>query len=214
MLVTGERAMEEVLSGYVLGFEEIDRTQSSVVGGKGAHLGELSRIDGICVPPGFCVTTNAYDMIMQRVPSMNELLDRVSRLDPGDREAIREISAALRSALEAIIIPDDLIAAIAPALDRLGAHGAYAVRSSATVEDSPTASFAGQQDTYLNVIGLEAILQHVGRCWASLFTERAVTYRRRNHPDGRRCSADGLSAGGRNSLHRRSRHGQPKDLVR
>jgi rifampicin phosphotransferase len=174
------------LSAYVLGIEESDGTQVSLVGGKGAHLGELSRIEGVCVPPGFCVTTKAYDTIAKNARSMNNLLDRVSRLSPGDRDAIRDLSAELRSTLEAIVIPDDLVAAIARALDRLGAHRAYAVRSSATAEDLPTASFAGQQDTYLNVVGLEAILQHVSRCWASLFTERAVTYRLRNCMDDRK----------------------------
>ena len=115
---------------------------------------------------------------------MNERLDGLSRLRPGDRDAIRERSAELRRALEAVVIPDDLILAIARALDQFGAQRAYAVRSSATAEDLPTASFAGQQDTYLNV-GLDAILQHVIRCWASLFSERAVTYRLRNHVDDR-----------------------------
>src|SRR5262249_60251230 len=76
-------------------------------------------------------------------------------------------------------------AAISRALTRLGERAAYAVRSSATAEDLPTASFAGQQDTYLNVVGPAAILQHVSRCWASLFTERAVTYRQRNGIDPR-----------------------------
>ncbi|HZO30228.1 MAG TPA: rifamycin-inactivating phosphotransferase, partial [Chloroflexota bacterium] len=88
--------------------------------------------------------------------------------------------------IEGIAIPDDLAAAITRPLARLGEHAAYAVRSSATAEDLPTASFAGQQDTYLNVVGPRAIVQHVSRCWASLFTERAVTYRLRNGLDHRK----------------------------
>ena len=88
--------------------------------------------------------------------------------------------------IEEIPLPDDLVAAVGAALARLGEHAAYAVRSSATAEDLPTASFAGQQDSYLNVVGATAILEHVRRCWASLFTERAVTYRRRNGFDHRR----------------------------
>ena len=165
---------------YVLGFQEIDQTQVAVVGGKGAHLGELSRIEGLRVPAGFCVTTAAFQRIMAEAPSIDDRLDRLSRLKPDDREAIRALSAEIRRTLEGIAIPDDLAAAITRPLARLGEEAAYAVRSSATAEDLPTASFAGQQDTYLNVVGPAAILQHVSRCWASLFTERAVTYRLRN----------------------------------
>ena len=174
------------MGSYVLGFQEIDQTQVAVVGGKGAHLGELSRIEGIRVPAGFCVTTDAFRRIMADAPSIDERLDRLSRLNPDDREAIRALSAEIRRTLEGIAIPDDLAAAITRALARLGEQAAYAVRSSATAEDLPTASFAGQQDTYLNVVGPAAILQHISRCWASLFTERAVTYRLRNGFDHRK----------------------------
>src|SRR6059058_155420 len=170
---------------FVLGFQEVDQSQVAVVGGKGAHLGELSRIDGLHVPAGFCVTTAAFQRIMAEGPSIDDRLDRLSRLKPDDREAIRALSAEIRRSLEEIAIPDDLAAAITRALARLGEQVAYAVRSSATTEDLPTASFAGQQDTYLNVVGPAAILQHVSRCWASLFTERAVTYRLRNGLDHR-----------------------------
>ena len=178
--------MTAVTTDYVLGFEEIDQTQVAVVGGKGAQLGELSRIDGVRVPAGFCVTTDAFGRIMAEAPSIDDRLDRLSRLNPDDRESIRTLSAEIRRTLEGIVIPDDVAAAITRALARLGEHAAYAVRSSATAEDLPTASFAGQQDTYLNVVGPAAILQHVSRCWASLFTERAVTYRLRNGFDHRK----------------------------
>ena len=174
---------------YVLGFQEIDRTQVAAVGGKGAHLGELSRIEGIRVPAGFCVTTDVFQRIMAEAPSIDDRLDRLSRLKPDDREAIRALSALsaeIRRTIEGIAIPDDLTAAVTRALARLGEQAAYAVRSSATAEDLPTASFAGQQDTYLNVVGPAAVLQHVSRCWASLFTERAVTYRLRNGFDHRK----------------------------
>jgi len=171
---------------YVLAFHEIDQTQVAVVGGKGAPLGELSRIEGIRVPPGFCVTTDAFRRIMAEAPSIDGRLDRLSRLKPDDREAIRSLSAEIRRTVEAVAIPDDIAAAITQPLARLGEQHAYAVRSSATTEDLPTASFAGQQDTYLNVVGPAAILHHVRRCWASLFTERAVTYRLRNGFDHRR----------------------------
>ena len=173
------------MGSYVLDFQEIDQTQVAVVGGKGAHLGELSRIEGIRVPAGFCVTTDAFRRIMADAPSIDERLDRLSRLSPDDREAIRTLSAEIRRTLEGIAIPDDLAAAITRSVARLGEQAAYAVRSSATAEDLPTASFAGQQDTYLNVVGSAAILEHISRCWASLFTERAVTYRLRNGFDHR-----------------------------
>src|SRR5215831_14827194 len=117
------------MGSYVLGFQEIDQTQVAVVGGKGAHLGELSRIEGIRVPAGFCVTTHAFQRIMADAPSIDDPIDRLSRLKP---------------------------------------------------EDLPTASCAGQQDTYLHVVVPAAILQHVSRWWASVFTERAVIYRLRN----------------------------------
>ncbi|MDX2816247.1 phosphoenolpyruvate synthase [Streptomyces sp. PA03-5A] len=172
---------------YVIDLPEVDETQVTVVGGKGAHLGGLSRIEGIRVPAGFCVTTDAFRRIMAQAqaPSIGERLDELSRLDQDDREAIRRLSAQIRRTIEGIVIPGDLAAAITRPLTRLGEQAAYAVRSSATAEDLPTASFAGQQDTYLNVVGPTAILRHVSRCWASLFTERAVTYRLRNGIDHR-----------------------------
>ena len=170
----------------VLGLHEVDETQVAVVGGKGAHLGELSRIDGIRVPAGFCVTTDAFRRIMAEAPSIDDRLDRLSRLSPDDRESIRTVSAQLRRTSDGIALPGALAAASTRALAQLGEQAAYAVRSSATAEDLPTASFAGQQDTYLNVVGPAAILQHVSRCWASLFTERAVTYRLRNGFDHRK----------------------------
>ncbi|RAN94713.1 Pyruvate, water dikinase [Micromonospora saelicesensis] len=170
----------------LLDLREVDETQVSVVGGKAAHLGALSRIDGIRVPAGFCVTTAAFRRIMAQTPSIDDRLDQLSRLSPDDREAIRTLSAEIRRSVEETLVPGDLAAAITGALARFGEQAAYAVRSSATAEDTPTASFAGQQDTYLNVVGPEAILRHVSRCWASLFTERAVIYRLRNGIDHRR----------------------------
>jgi pyruvate,water dikinase len=171
---------------YVVGLDEIEQSQVAEVGGKGANLGELSRIDGVRVPPGFCVTADAFREIVAAAPSLDGVLERLRGLRPDDREAIGAISAEARGVIEEIPLPDDLVAAVGAALARLGEHAAYAVRSSATAEDLPTASFAGQQDSYLNVMGVAAILEHVRRCWASLFTERAVTYRRRNGFDHRR----------------------------
>ncbi|MFF8293292.1 rifamycin-inactivating phosphotransferase [Streptomyces sp. NPDC016309] len=165
---------------YVWDLREADERHVDVVGGKGAQLGALSRIDGVPVPEGFCVTTDAFRRIMAEVPSIDERLDRLAGLDADDREGIRTLSAEIRGSIEGTAVPDEVAAAITGALSGFGEQAAYAVRSSATAEDLPTASFAGQQDTYLNVMGPAAVLEHVSRCWASLFTERAVTYRRRN----------------------------------
>lgn len=170
---------------YVLDLQEAGEVQAAIVGGKGAHLGGLLRIEGVHVPSGFCVTTYAFRRIVAEAPSIDDRLDQLSRVNPDDREAIRNLSSQIRQTIEGIVIPDDLSTAIARALAPRGEQTAYAVRSSATAEDLPTASFAGQQDTYLNVVGPTAILQHVSRCWASLFTERAVTYRQRNGVDHR-----------------------------
>jgi len=177
--------MHVMSTTYVLDFQAIDRTHGAVVGGKGANLGELSRIEGIRVPPGFCVTTDAFRRVLAGAPSIDESLERLSRLKPDDHEAIRASSAGIRATIEGTAMPDDIANAITNALARLGEH-AYAVRSSATAEDLPTASFAGQQDTYLNISGRLGVLAAVSRCWASLFTERAVTYRMRNGIDHRK----------------------------
>ncbi|WP_343306650.1 phosphoenolpyruvate synthase [Chitinophaga niabensis] len=162
------------MNTYVLSFQEIDRSKLMVAGGKGANLGELSGISGIQVPDGFCVTTEAYKKITGQ---LNSLLDELTPLKAEEREKIRGISARIRIAIEGIPIPQDIAEEITSYLSE---KDAYAVRSSATAEDLPAASFAGQQDTYLNVIGKAAILQHISKCWASLFTERAVTYRIQN----------------------------------
>ena len=173
------------MGSYVLGFQDIDRTKLMLVGGKGANLGELSRIEGIRVPDGFCITTEAFKRIIGQTSSINELLGRLSLLQVEDRDRIVELSGELRRVIEGAAIPEDISEEITRHLSTLGENDAYAVRSSATAEDLPAASFAGQQDTYLNIIGREAILKHVSKCWASLFTERAVTYRLQNGFDHR-----------------------------
>src|SRR5438309_6850687 len=116
---------------------------------------------------------------------MNELLDQLSLLKVEDQDKISELSGEIRTIIEGIAIPEEISEEITRRLFELGEKNAYAVRSSATAEDLPTASFAGQQDTYLNIIGEEAILKHISKCWASLFTERAVTYRLQNGFDQR-----------------------------
>jgi phosphoenolpyruvate synthase/pyruvate phosphate dikinase len=166
-----------MIERYVLDLREVGEAQVALVGGKGAHLGELSRVEGVSVPAGFCLTTAAFRRVVA-----GAIEDQISRVDPDDREAVRALSADIRQAIEGIAMPGDLTAAVTEALVP---GAAYAVRSSATAEDTPTASFAGQQDTYLNVRGPAAIVEHIGRCWASLFTERAVIYRLRNGFDHR-----------------------------
>jgi len=174
------------VGSYVLDLLEIDQTQVAVVGGKAARLGELSRIEGIRVPAGVCVTTDAFRRVVEGAPWLDDQLSLLARLNPDDREAIHTRSAEIRRTLERIEIPDDVAAAINRSLARLGGR-AFAVRSSATAEDLPGASFAGQHDSYLNVVGRAAVLRYVSRCWASLFTERAATYRLRYGVDHRRA---------------------------
>mgnify|MGYP000855213574 FL=1 len=174
------------MSSYILAFQDIDRTKRMVVGGKGANLGELSRIEGIHVPDGFCISAEAFKRIIGETSLINELLDQLSLLKVEDRDKIGELSGEIRRVIEGMAIPEDIREEIARHLSRLGEKNAYAVRSSATAEDLPTVSFAGQQDTYLNIIGKEAILKHISKCWASLFTERAVIYRLQNNFDHRK----------------------------
>src|SRR5579864_2888727 len=168
------------MSSFVFGFQDIDKTKLMVVGGKGANLGELSKIEGIRVPDGFCITTEAFKRIIGETSSMNGLLDQLSLLKVEDRDKISELSGEIRSVIEGIAIPQDMHEEITRFLSMFGEKNAYAVRSSATAEDLPTASFAGQQDTYLNIVGKQAILKYISKCWASLFTDRAVIYRMQN----------------------------------
>lgn len=168
------------MSSFVLDFQEIENTQLSLVGGKGLNLGELTNIQGIQVPEGFCVTTVGYEKAIEQNEELQALLQQLTKLKMEERAQIGEMSKKIREVIMAVEIPSDVVEAVTHYLSRFGNEHAYAVRSSATAEDLPYASFAGQQDTYLNIIGEEAILQHVRKCWGSLFTERAVTYRMQN----------------------------------
>ncbi|MGG0414342.1 phosphoenolpyruvate synthase [Peribacillus simplex] len=170
---------------FVLEFREIDKTQLLLAGGKGSNLGELSKIHEIQVPEGFCVTTEAYQKALEQNEDVYALLDQLTLLKVEDRDQIGEISRKIRKIIMEVEIPSDVVKAVAHYLSQFGDEHAYAVRSSATAEDLPHASFAGQQDTYLNIIGKEAILQHISKCWASLFTDRAVIYRMQNRFDHR-----------------------------
>ncbi|TQR36247.1 phosphoenolpyruvate synthase [Brevibacillus brevis] len=168
------------MSSLVLGFQEMKKTQLLLVGGKGLHLGELSKIQGIQVPEGFCVTTVGYQKMVESNDMYHALLDQLTMLTVQDREQVGEISRKIRESIMEAEIPSDVVKAVTHYLSQFGEEHAYAVRSSATAEDLPHASFAGQQDTYLNIIGKEAILRHISKCWASLFTDRAIIYRMQN----------------------------------
>src|SRR5215467_731392 len=162
----------------ILGFEDIGALALGKVGGKGANLAWMSQA-GLPVPPGFCVTTTAFRRFVGG--ALAPFYAELDAVDPGDVEGTRAIADRVRAALRALPIPAEVSAAVADAWRTLGGPGhAWAVRSSATAEDLPGASFAGQQDTYLNVRGEGPLLDAVRDCWASLFTDRAVLYRARN----------------------------------
>ena len=159
----------------VLPFAEIGPELHDLVGGKAANLGVMTRA-GLPVPPGFCLTTDAYARVVADI--LDPVLDA---LDAADAD-VSGLSALARERVATAAVPADIAEAVAALAD---GTTPFAVRSSATAEDLPQASFAGQQDTYLNVVGPEAVLDAVRRCWASLWTERAVAYRAANDIDHR-----------------------------
>lgn len=168
------------MSSLVLDLKEVGKTEYMLVGGKGVNLGELSKIHGIQVPDGFCVTTAGYQKSIEHNETFQTLVEKLTCLKIENQKQISEISRKIRQIIMATDIPSDVVSEVVTYLARFGEKHAYAVRSSATAEDLPHASFAGQQDTYLNIIGKEAILEHIKKCWASLFTDRAVVYRMQN----------------------------------
>jgi len=163
---------------WVLPFEAIGRGDVATVGGKGANLGELTRA-GFPIPTGFCVTTAAFDAFISSAGNLDALFRPLEAIRAQDVTSVREGARTVRERLEQTPIPPDLANTLLSVWKQSPADWSWAVRSSATAEDLPDASFAGQQDTYLNIRGEEALLDAVRRCWASLFTERAVLYRAR-----------------------------------
>ncbi|WP_326828641.1 PEP-utilizing enzyme [Streptosporangium sp. NBC_01810] len=157
----------------ILKFEDIGAEMLPLVGGKAANLGVLTSA-GLPVPPGLCVTTEAYRRVTERT-ALKDVLAALATTPAGDIPALNALAAKARGIVLAAPVPDDIADTV-----RGGANGPVAVRSSATAEDLPHASFAGQQDTYLNMIGADAVLDAVRRCWASLWTDRAVAYRAAN----------------------------------
>ncbi len=144
-------------------------------GGKAVNLVRLAA-KGFPVPPGFVVTTGAYEAVITANRLDEVVAAALSGLHKTDPSSLEGASALIRAAFEAAQVPEDIAAAIREALTALG-DGPVAVRSSATAEDLAEASFAGQQDTYLNVLGRDAVLDAVLRCWGSLWTARAIGYR-------------------------------------
>ncbi len=169
---------------YVLFFDEIDQRDLPLVGGKGANLGHMTKA-GFPVPQGFCVTTSAYQAFVQASNEMSAFLHQLESMNADSLDEIRFIGEQIRNHLESLPIPEDVVSAVLEAWRHIGQEKAYAARSSATAEDLPTASFAGQQETYLNVRGDKQLLDSVRRCFASLFTDRAISYRARNGFDNR-----------------------------
>jgi pyruvate,water dikinase len=169
---------------YIRWFAEIGIGDVSLVGGKNASLGELYRelaSKGIKVPNGFAITVQAYWDLLHRIGLAQRIKEILSGLDTQDAATLQQRGRAIRRELAGAALPDDLAAEIVGAYHELCAGAGepidVAVRSSATAEDLPDASFAGQQETYLNVQGEAALLESCKRCFASLFTDRAISYR-------------------------------------
>lgn len=165
----------------VVDLNDVDLTSLSLVGGKAANLGELIRA-GFPVPAGICVTTSAYQQI-SRAAEVVGLVETITATPASDVATLTDLAGRVRTALLSSEVPREVRDAITSGYAGLGEQAAVAVRSSATAEDLPLASFAGQQDTYLNVVGEDALLDAVRRCWASLWTDRAVVYRAANDID-------------------------------
>ena len=170
--------------GYILNFKDADKNSLPLVGGKNASLGEMIKAS-IRVPPGFAVTTDSYLGFITDTGIKDTIFDILSNMPPDDVESLNKASAEIQDLINNASLPDIVQSAIGEGYSRLCEQCSVetvpvAVRSSATAEDLPTASFAGQQDTYLWVDGPKKVLDSVQRCWASLFTPRAIDYRNRN----------------------------------
>lgn len=166
---------EAPADGLVLGLELIDAGMLARVGGKAANLGETTGA-GLPVPPGFCLTTEAYRRAVGSV-RLDDVHTALAATEAHDLAALAVLADRARGLILGADVPPEITAAVLESYAALGADVPVAVRSSATAEDLPFASFAGQQDTFLNVVGADAVLDAVRRCWASLWTDRAVAYR-------------------------------------
>ncbi|MGB9979038.1 phosphoenolpyruvate synthase [Methanobacterium sp.] len=168
-------------------FEELSKEDVDVAGGKGANLGELTNA-GINVPPGFVITSETYDKFIKETGIFDEIMSILDAIDVNDTKELQGASARIKKIIMDAYVPDDIRTTIIEAYNalcqRIGKENAFvAIRSSATAEDLPEASFAGQQDTFLNIKGSEDVLTYVQKCWASLFESRAIFYREENNFD-------------------------------
>mgnify|MGYP001060442677 CR=1 FL=1 len=169
---------------YVQTFDDGREPLLERLGGKGASLVSMTAA-GMPVPPGFVITTASYDAFVAEAGIGTTIREQLDGLDPEDITEVDRVSAAIRGQLQKCAVPTAARQAVfdahAKLMDRCGGEVPVAVRSSATAEDLPDASFAGQQDTYLWQIGLEAVTEHIRKCWASLYTSRAIIYRLKNN---------------------------------
>jgi len=168
-------------------FEELRKEDVDVAGGKGANLGELTQA-GIPVPPGFVVTSKTYDQFIKETGIFDEIMDILNALDVNNNKELQAASVKIKDIIVKTRMPDEIRTIVVEAYNalchRIGKDDVFvAVRSSATAEDLPEASFAGQQDTYLNIKGSDEVVEYVQKCWASLFESRAIFYREENDFD-------------------------------
>ena len=173
--------VDAAVSGQIVWFDRYTRGDAPRVGGKNASLGEMTAA-GLPVPPGFAVTTDAYARIWRDRGLVDDVNSMLRSIDHDDAASNRRVSAEIRSRIEAAPFPGDCASDIAEAYQALCRYCGVddvpvAIRSSATAEDMPEASFAGQQDSYLWIRGADDVVRHVQRCWCSLFTDRAIAYR-------------------------------------
>jgi pyruvate,water dikinase len=168
------------MTGFTLPFDRIGSADHARVGGKCASLGEMTQA-GVAVPPGFAVTTDAYQAMLDQTGLRGEIEMQLSRTDFDDVASLDRSAQAIQIRFRSHHIPEAAEQAIRAAYAAMGTDMPVAVRSSATAEDLPDASFAGQQDTYLWVVGADDVVEHVRDCWASLFTARAMKYRHDNN---------------------------------
>ncbi len=170
---------------YVKKFEELSKSDIGIAGGKGANLGELTQA-GIPVPPGFVVTAQAYEYFMDEAGINDKVMSILDAIDINDTKALQAAAEEIKKIIIDSPIPDDLVLFIREYYNelcqRVGEDDTdVAIRSSATAEDLPEASFAGQQDTFLHVSGDDEVIEYIRKCWASLFEARAIFYREENN---------------------------------
>lgn len=175
------------MNRYCLPFSEVTRRDVPLAGGKGSNLGDMVQA-GLPVPPGFVITSAAYRKMFESSGLEDIICKMLSTIDREDNQALIDIEFEIRSLFDRLVLDGDLCVEILEQYHTLGENIPVAVRSSATAEDLVGASFAGQQNTYLNIYGDEQLLQAVIKCWSSLYTCQAIYYRYRNGFDDTQVS--------------------------